>query len=136
MQALSAGVAIGQSFNTLFDFADGSVTDKLAAVQDGTVLRQAMTEAVSTPFASSAYGARVDAFTVLDASDCARVPVLAPCARITYDVVGANGSVILPQSEGYAVSVDGQWLVAKSTVCGLFELFYQASGKTGTPPGC
>jgi hypothetical protein len=131
-----ATTAVGQSFNTLFDFADGSVTDKLAVVEDGDTLRQAMTEAVSTPFVKAATGIKVDTSTVLATPTCAKETLPAPCALITYDVVGAGGAVILPNSQGYAVSIKGQWRVAKTTVCSLFELFYQASAKTGTPPGC
>jgi hypothetical protein len=108
----------------------------VAVVEDGSALRQAIAEAVATPFASAAFGSRVDASTLLDSSACALVSLSTPCARVTYDVVGAKGVVILPGSLGYAVSINGQWQVAKVTVCGLFELFYQASAKTGTPPGC
>jgi hypothetical protein len=133
---VAAATAAGQSFNTLFDFADGSVTNKLAVVEDGETLRQAMTEAVSTPFVKAATGIKVNASTVLATPACAKATLPAPCALISFDVVGTGGAVILPNSEGYAVSIKGQWRVAKSTVCSLFELFYQASAKTGTPPGC
>jgi len=34
------------------------------------------------------------------------------------------------------VFVNGQWLVAKATICQLLGLFYTAEGKTGSPPGC
>ena len=125
-----------QSFNTLFDFANGSVTDKLAVVEDGDTLRQAMTGAVSTPFVKAATGVKVETSTVLTAPACAAASLPAPCALVTYDVVAAGGAVILPNSQGYAVSINGQWLVSKSTVCNLFELFYQASGRTGIPAGC
>jgi hypothetical protein len=127
---------IDQSFNTLFDFANGSITDKLAVVEDGANLRQAMTEALSTSFAAAATGARVDTATMPGASACARLSLTAPCAAVTYDVVGVKNAILVPSSQGYAESINGRWLVAKVTVCGLFELFYQASAKTGTPPGC
>ena len=55
---------------------------------------------------------------------------------MTYDILGQGGTVILPNNNGYAVSVNGTWLVATNTVCELLDLFYQAEGKTGTPPGC
>jgi hypothetical protein len=128
--------AIDQSFNTLFDFANGSITDKLAVVEDGASLRQAMTEALSTSFAAAATGARVDTAVMLGAPACARLSLTAPCAAVTYDVVGVTNAVLVPSSQGYAESINRRWLVAKVTVCGLFELFYQASAKTGTPPGC
>ncbi len=128
--------AINRSFNTLFDFADGSITDKLAVIEDGAALRQAMTQATSNSFTAAATGARVDTSTMLGASACAQLSLTAPCAAVTYDVVGTQNSVLLPSSQGYAVWHNGKWLIAKVTACGLFELFYQASAKTGTPPGC
>ncbi len=128
--------AIGRTFNTFLDFNNPSVPDKVAVVEDGSELRQAIGEAVATPFADAAFGSRIDSSALLDSSQCALVSLPTPCAWVTYDVVGAKSAVILPGSLGYAVSVDGQWRVAKVTVCGLFELFYQASAKSGTPPGC
>ena len=132
----AAAAAINRSFNTLFDFAAGSITDKLAVVADGAALRQAMTEAASNSFTGAATGARVDASTMLGASACAQLSLTAPCASVTYDVMGTQNSVLLPGSRGYAEWRGGTWLIAKVTVCGLFELIYQASAKTGTPPGC
>jgi hypothetical protein len=137
--APGTGTAVGtiaSSFNTFFDFADGTVSDKLAVVEGGGALGQALTEALSMSFAPAATGAKVDDATMLDDSACTRATLSAPCAQVTYDVLGVGGSVILPGSEGYAVKVDGTWRLAKITVCGLFELFYDASAKAGTPPGC
>lgn len=132
----SAAGAIGQSFNTVFDFANGTVTDKLEVIVDGSTLQQAMTEAVSSSYASSALGARIDTYSMLDGPACSKVSLPAPCAQVTYDILGTGGTAILSGSQGYAVSVDGRWLVAKGTVCSLFGLLYEASGKTGTPQGC
>jgi hypothetical protein len=134
--SVASTAAISQTFNTFLDFNNASVSDKVAVVEDGSALRQAIAEAVATPFASAAYGSRVESSSMLDSSACALVSLPTPCAQITYDVVGAKGVVILPGSQGYAVSINGQWRVAKVTVCGLFELFYEASAKSGTPPGC
>ena len=131
-----SATAINQSFDTLFDFANGSITDKLAVVEDGANLRQAMTEALSTSFTAAATGARVDTSAMLSTSACARLSLTAHCAAVTYDAVGAKNAVLVPSSQGYVESINRRWLIAKVTVCGLFELFYQASAKTGTPPGC
>ena len=59
-----------------------------------------------------------------------------PCAHVNYDIHGPGGTAILPGNNGYAVYTNGKWLVAKTTICTLLGLFYTASGKTGTPPGC
>jgi hypothetical protein len=127
---------IADSFNSFFDFSSGTVTNKLAVVEGGGTLRRALTEALSNPFARAATGAKVEAIKMLDPAGCAQASLSAPCALVTYDVVGAKDAVILPNSQGYAVTFDGRWRVARVTVCELFELFYQASAKTGTPPGC
>ncbi len=132
----AAASAIGRSFNTVFDFANGVVSEKLDAIQDGTTLDVAMTQAVSSSYASTALGARIDTYQMLDGSACAQVSLPAPCAQVTYDILGPGVSVILSGSQGYAVSVDGQWLVAKGTVCSLFGLLDEVAGSTATPPGC
>jgi hypothetical protein len=63
--------------------------------------------------------------------------VSSPCAKVTYDLLGPGGSPLFPTaSSGYAVLSGGRWLVAKSTICGLLGLFFQASGRSGAPPGC
>ena len=120
----------------MFDFANGVVSEKLDAIQDGTTLDVAMTQTVSSSYASTALGARIDTYQMLDGSACAKVSLSAPCAQVTYDILGPGVSVILSGSQGYAVSVNGQWLVAKGTVCSLFGLLYEAAGSTATPPGC
>jgi hypothetical protein len=132
----TSATAIGRSFNSFFDFSTGTVSDKLAVVQGGAKLRQALKEAVSTSFARAATGASVRTTKMLDTAACAKASLVAPCAQVTYDVLGTMDSVILPGAKGYAVSRDGNWKVAKITACGLFELFYEAAAKSGTPPGC
>ena len=59
-----------------------------------------------------------------------------PCAKVTYSILGQGGSALLGGETGYAVYVNGKWLVAKPTVCSLLGLFYEATGKTGSPQGC
>ncbi len=55
---------------------------------------------------------------------------------MVYDILGTGGTAILPMNNGYAIFSNGQWLVAKATICTLLGLFYSAEGKTGSPPGC
>lgn len=131
-------------YMTLFNLADKSVPPKTAAIQNGSNLTAAITEALSNPISNSAAGAKVNSVSVLTASQCAKVtpkPLPSPCAKVNYDIDGpaTNGqppTAILPNSTGYAVFVNGKWFVAKETICGLLGLFYQTIGKTGMPPGC
>jgi len=127
---------ITQAYQTLFDFADPSVADKVAVIQNGASLETALSQALSSSLGSSATGAKVNDISFLDSATCTQDNLPSPCAQVTYDILGQGGTVILPNNNGYAVSVNGTWLVATNTVCELLDLFYQAEGKTGTPPGC
>jgi hypothetical protein len=74
---------VASSFNTFFDFANGSVSDKLAVVEGGGALGHALTEALSMSFGPAATGAKVDTTTMLDAPACTRATLSAPCAQVT-----------------------------------------------------
>jgi hypothetical protein len=128
--------AITQAYQTLFNFADPSVASKVAVIQDGASVEASLSEALSSSLATSATGANVAAISFPDSSVCTQAGLPSPCAQVTYDILGTTGAPILPNNHGYAVSINGTWLVAKNTICVLLGLFYQASGKTGTPPGC
>ena len=127
---------ITQAYQTLFDFANPTVADKVAVIQDGASIEAGLSEALASTLATSATGAKVNNISFLDTSGCTQAMLPSPCASVTYDILGQSGTAILPNNQGYAVSIDGSWLVATKTVCGLLGLFYQATGKTGTPPGC
>ena len=127
---------IAQAFSTLFDLADSSVQSKIAVIQDGASLEAALTEALASPLATSATGATVTDVVLLDDPTCQAHSLPSPCARVTYSVLGNGGAVLLAGQTGYAVSIDGHWLVAKMTICNLLGLFYNAEGKSGSPPGC
>jgi hypothetical protein len=132
----TAKADIGAVYQSLFNFADKSIGDKVAAVQDGAALRQGLSEAMASNLSSSASGARIDAMTLLSSSQCAAHKVPAPCATVTYDILAGNGVAVLPNQTGYATFVSGKWQVAKVTICGLLEAFYGAEQKKGIPPGC
>jgi len=124
------------AYNTLFDLSNKSVPAKLAVIQDGQSLEQATTAAISSSLATSATGASVSEVSLLTASECDAAKVPYPCAKVKYSILGTGGAPLLGNTTGYAVYVDGKWLVSKATICGLFGLFYQAEGNTGTVPGC
>ena len=69
-------------------------------------------------------------------SACTTAKLPSPCAKVSYDILGAGGTPLLAGQTGYAVDVSGKWLVAKVTICTLLGLFYSAEGKSGSPPGC
>ncbi|HYA68225.1 MAG TPA: hypothetical protein VED63_05780 [Acidimicrobiales bacterium] len=133
-QAVLASIA--SAYDTAFDFTGGSVSEQIAAVENGPTLRQAMTQAGSFSLAASAGGSRVSGATVLAPAACAAVSAPSPCVRVTFSIVGPSGANTLENATGYAVEVDGQWLVAKATMCGILGLFYEASDNPEPPPGC
>jgi hypothetical protein len=132
----TAQTDIGTSYSTLFDLSNPDLAPKVAVIQNGTQIQTAMQQALSSSLASSASGSKIDSVNILSAAACHKVPLPSPCAHVVYDILGANGTAILPNSQGYAIYSNGQWLVAKATICGLLGLFEQAEGKSSTPPGC
>ena len=127
---------ISTSFTTLFNLADKNVDSKVAVIQNGSQIRSAMQDALNSPLSNSSAGAKIDSVTALSSAGCSQQRLPSPCAKVVYDILGTNGSAILPNSQGYAVYVNGKWQVAKVTICGLLTLFYQTEGKSGSPPGC
>jgi len=131
----SDSAAVTQAFDTLFD-PSASIADRVAVIQDGSSVQSAFSMAFSSSLSASATGAKVDDVSFPDSSSCTQTGLTSPCAQVTYDILGTGGTALLPDNQGYAVSVDGTWLVATNTVCTLLGLFYQAEGQTGNPPGC
>ncbi len=135
--AATARAEVARAYGTLFDLADKAVAPKLAVIEDGASLRQAITQALASPLAASASGARVDAVELLTASACRAAAITPPCAKVTYDILAPSGQPLLSGSVGYAVDVAGRWVVAKATICGLLELLQsQGSAAASTPAGC
>lgn len=135
----TAPADIAAAYNSLFHFSTGTVASKIAVIQDGSTIRGALNQALTSSLAGSSAGTTINSTNLLTATQCKAVSPKAlpyPCAHVNYDIDGASGTAILPGNNGYAVFTDGHWLVAKSTICTLLGLFYTASGKTGTPPGC
>ncbi|MHB8329457.1 MAG: hypothetical protein ACYDD6_07540 [Acidimicrobiales bacterium] len=137
LDSATAPTLIGRSYETLFNLSVKTVTDKIAVIQDGASVRTALSQAMASSLSNSSTGARVDTTVILQGPGCTQQHIPSPCAKVTYDILGATGQPLLPTpSTGYAVYADGTWLVAKTTICSLLGLFYSASGKSGTPPGC
>jgi hypothetical protein len=139
VNAATAPADIAAAYDNLFHFSSGTIDSKIAVIQGGAGIRAALTQALSSSEASAAAGTKINSTDLLSAEQCKHVTPTAlpyPCAHVNYDINGPSGTAILPGNNGYAIYVDGHWLVAKSTICTLLGLFYSASGKTGTPPGC
>lgn len=125
------------AYKEVFDLANKSLTPKIAAIQDGSSIKSSFNQALSSSLASSSGGASVSKVVLEPTSKCGTPTTApAPCAQVTYAILSPTGSSLLGNEKGYASYVSGKWQVAKSTICTLLGLFYQAAGKTGTPAGC
>jgi hypothetical protein len=132
----TAQADIATSYNTLFNLSNPALAGKLAVIQNGQSITGALQQALSSSEASASQGSKIDSITIDTAAQCAKAMLPPQCAHVVYDILGTGGTAILPNNNGYAVFSNGQWLVAKVTICQLLGLFYTAEGKTGSPPGC
>ena len=53
-------------------------------------------------------------------------------ATLTYDILGPDGAPLVEGSQGAAIKVDGEWLVAETTFLSLYDA--AKDGCTGPPP--
>jgi endonuclease/exonuclease/phosphatase family metal-dependent hydrolase len=113
--------AITDAFSTVFD---GDVTDveqKLAALEDGEILREFFlaTYEAQRPIASQVR-VRLDAVTLVDATN----------ADVTYTLL-LDGNAVLDHLPGAAVKVGDRWLVTRRTFCDV-----STQGQEEIPPAC
>jgi hypothetical protein len=117
----TATTTITTNWQNFFD-SNKPVADKPALLENGTQLTAVITALEASPTAKGTT-AKVKK-VVIDPTH--------QKATITYDILGAGGSVQLPNATGVAVYQNGQWLVSKASFCGLVALGAQATG--ATPP--
>lgn len=113
--------AITEAFRTLFD---GDVTDvdrKLAALDDGELLRPFFLESYEAQKAIAAgVRVRIDEVTIVDATH----------ADVTYTLL-LDGAAVLDHLQGAAVQIGGRWLVTRRTYCDV-----STQGASEIPPPC
>ncbi len=113
--------SINEAYEALFS---GEITDvdrKLAALEDGEVLRPYFLEAYEAQQAIVAgIRVRIDDVTLVDATH----------ADVTYTLL-LDGAAVLDHVQGAAVQVDGRWLVTRRTYCDV-----STQGQTEIPPPC
>jgi hypothetical protein len=127
---------ITTAYETLFNFSSSNLSAMTGVIQGGSALKKSMSDAIKSPLASAAKGAKVLSVTLESSSLCSSKGVPTPCASVKYDILGSGNSVTLGPETGYATYASGSWLVAKVTICSLLGDFYAASGNAGTPSGC
>lgn len=123
---------IRHAFSVLFNLSDPAIEPKLAVVQDGATLRQAIGDALKSTLAKAAGGAKVTSIKLKSGTACSAETLTSPCAAVVFDILSTSGSVLLPNSKGYSIEQGGHWVVTKTTICSLLTL---ANGGTA-PKGC
>ena len=96
-----------------------SIDDRVALLENGESLRQALVQRAADPLMQQA-SAKVKSIDLTNSGT----------ATVTYDVF-LNGTVALSDSQGTAVLQDGVWKVGAESFCALIIL-----GATGPIPGC
>jgi hypothetical protein len=113
--------AITDAFHLLFD---GDVTDvdvKLAALEDGEILREYFLDSYAAQQAiASRVRVRIDAATLVDADH----------ADVTYTLL-LDGTPVLDHLPGGAVRAGERWLVTRRTYCDV-----STQGQEAIPPPC
>lgn len=120
------------AFHTLFDLADPALAPKIAAVQDGSSIKAAISHAIDSSLAKKAGGATISQVSIEHGSACRSESLPSPCALVTYSIVSPSGKPLLPNSKGFAVYLAPKWYVSKETICTLLTF---ANGNTA-PAGC
>jgi hypothetical protein len=125
--ALSPAAATSQvsaAFTTLFNANDSNVQAKLALLQDRSKYRAkfnalyASAEAKQNPTSAKVVSVTFPSTTACLAS--VQNPV---CAKVVYDLdTATTGASLLANQSGYAVYIDGKWLVSDDTFCVLAGL--------------
>jgi hypothetical protein len=96
-----------------------TVAQRIALLQNGEALRQAVEQNAANPLQQQAT-AKVTNVTLTSPTT----------AAVTYDVY-LNGKVALPKAQGMAVLDGGTWKVAQASFCSLVSL-----SSTAPVPGC
>ncbi|MCU1392631.1 MAG: hypothetical protein JWM34_1059 [Ilumatobacteraceae bacterium] len=96
-----------------------SIPDRVALLENGASLQQAVEQRAADPLMGQA-SAQVLSVTIDDPTH----------ATVTYNVL-LNGTPALSNAQGTAVYVDGVWKVGAESFCALVSL-----GATAPIPGC
>lgn len=108
---------ITDAFVTFFD-GNTPADKKITLVENGSTFATAITQQASSPMAAGSTAAVAD----VKLDDTTN-------ATVTYSIL-INGSPALPNQNGKAVNIDGQWKVAAATYCGLLKI------QGAAPAGC
>ncbi|WP_216899982.1 hypothetical protein [Nocardia alni] len=112
--------AVKEITHAFVAFFDGKTPpdQKVGLLENGSTFAPAIAAQAKSPM-GAASTASVSAVKVADPAH----------AAVTYSIL-MNGSPALPNQNGAAVDVGGQWKVAAATYCGLLKM------QGGAPAGC
>jgi hypothetical protein len=117
-----ATAAITTNWAGFFDGGNPNSNAKLLFLQNNGKLTAVYNKAYNNP-AAAMTSAKVTNVNVLPSSQCQQAAVPSPCAKVTYDLNNRQtGAPLLAGQTGYAVNVNGKWLVSQNTFCALVTL--------------
>jgi hypothetical protein len=114
----AAKAAISSAWIQLFNSKLTS-DQRLAGVEDGANLSTVLASFASLASNTSATVSTVD---LLVDPDCSSELVTSPCAKVTYSILINNAASPVTNATGFAVLVNGHWVVSKATFCALAAL--------------
>jgi hypothetical protein len=120
----AATAKVTTAFVTLFNANDKTAAAKEALLQDASKYKAAFTMLFSSSIAkANPTIAKVTKVTYPSSAVCKSTVKVTKCASVTYDLESANtGSALLTGVSGYAVNINGHWLVSDVTFCSLAKL--------------
>src|SRR5205807_9701097 len=114
-----AQAQVTNTYQGFFDGGNPNSSAKLTLLQNNGKLTAIYNKAYNNPAAATT-AAKVTNVAVLPASQCQQAAVPSPCAKVGYDLVNRQtGAPLLAGQTGYAVNVNGKWLVSQNTFCAL-----------------
>ena len=118
-----ATAVITSNWTAFFNGSNPDTSAKIVLLQNNQKLRDQYNKAYGGNPATAVTAAKVTNVQVLGASDCQQAALTSPCAKVSYDLINSqNGSPLLVGQTGYAVNVNGKWLVSQNTFCALIAL--------------
>lgn len=112
--------AIRTAFTTFFSGTGHSVDERVAALQNGETYREMIEGAAADPRFQS-LSVDIREIREVPSATCETATGEASCAAVTFDLL-VSGMPMLAGHDGYAVNVDGTWVVASSAWCDVVSI--------------
>ncbi len=118
----AATTEITNNWETYFNGANKDYAARQALMQNASKYKDLWNK-LNTNASAANTAASVKSVTFPDSATCQSTVQVPVCAKVSYDLINTqNQQPLLAGQTGYAVYVDGKWLVAANTFCALAAL--------------